>query len=321
MHKLSYIEHWVAAHRVNRVVGCPSAVFLLFILTLVSSACGTSTISSSDNNTSAQAAAATATIAPPPSAVALPTNSNHSTISTPLNPATTGKVDTSTASYTATPHTTITIDWVHFIKFGGITYITSSNHQDLKVEIGPEFAQVKFQLSGNVSDPQYQIKDGDAAYLAVGTPIYTVKGYKPEFRLAARESDNTWQLYEADTNPNAKVGADLLDISGKVQYIGINSPIDGTTEIAAIKDTKQIAALVDSVLKAPVDQNLMPASNISYFIAFHLQDGTVVNRAYWPDSDELARGIILPKAFNIVIEQFVKAVPASTFAAITPTLK
>ena len=314
MDKLSYVEHWVSGHKLDRSVWCPGAVLPLCVLTLVLTACGTSTISSSDNNTAAQAAAITA---PQSSAVASPTSSNHSTTST----TTTAKVDTTTANHTPPPDTTIIIDWVQFIKFGGVTYITSTNPQDLKVEIGPEFAQVKFQLNGNVSHPQYQSKDGDAAYLAVGTPIYRVKGYKPEFRLAARESDNTWQLYEADTNTKAKVGADLLDIGEKVQYIGINSPIDGTTEIAAIKDTKQIASLVDSVLKAPVDQNLMPASNIRYFIAFHLQDGSVVNRTYWPETGVLYKGIILPKAFNIVIDQVVKAVPASTFAAITPTLK
>jgi hypothetical protein len=44
------------------------------------------------------------------------------------------------------------------------------------------------------------------------------------------------------------------------------------------------------------------------FIAFHLTDGTVVTRAYWLDTGELARGILLPKAFGLAIEA---AVPAS----------
>ena len=55
-------------------------------------------------------------------------------------------------------------------------------------------------------------------------------------------------LYEADTNPYAKKGADLLDISGKVEYIGVNSAIDGTTELASIRDEGQVSQLVDMIL-------------------------------------------------------------------------
>jgi len=34
---------------------------------------------------------------------------------------------------------------------------------------------VKFKVSGNVCDPNYRLKDGDAAFLEVGTPIYQVR--------------------------------------------------------------------------------------------------------------------------------------------------
>ena len=56
---------------------------------------------------------------------------------------------------------------------------------------------------------QPQAKDGDAAFLDIGTRVYTVKGYLPTFRLAAY-LDGVLQLYEADTNPCARTGADLL---------------------------------------------------------------------------------------------------------------
>lgn len=203
-------------------------------------------------------------------------------------------------------NTSINIDWVNFIKFGGITYIGDLNQgRALKEsDLGPEFAKVKFKLSGNVSDPGYHAQDGDAAYLNPGTPVYTVKGYKPTFRLAARDSDsNRLVLFEADTNPNAKQGADLLDIAGKVQYIGVNSEQDGKTELAAIKDPKQVTALVDIVLEAPVDQNRPPQNEPQYFIAFHLEDGTTVTRQYGLHSGELSRGILLPKAFEVAVEQ------------------
>lgn len=205
------------------------------------------------------------------------------------------------ASSANTPKTMI--DWVDFIRFGGITYLvapTKPGRALTKQDIGPIFATTTFKLDGNVQTPNYQSKDGDAALLNAGTNVYTVKGYNPIFRLAAQRN-NTFVLYEADTNPHANKGVDLLDIGGKVQYIGVVSEQDGVTELGTIKAAKQVAALVAMVLDAPINQNLQGGQK-RYFIAFHLYDGTVVTRAYWLDTDELARNLLLPKQFGRAIE-------------------
>src|SRR5579885_2133047 len=201
------------------------------------------------------------------------------------------------------PATNAVIDWVNFVRFGGITYVavdTRPGRPLAKSDLGPVFATVKFKLDGNVHDPGYQSKDGDAAFLDAGTKIYTMKGYRPTFRLAAWHN-HVLTLYEADTNPHARKGADLLDIDGKVRYIGIVSSQDGVTELGAIRDPKQVAALVALVLQAPVDQSHQ-AGNELYFITFHLIDGTAVTRAYWLDTGELARGILLPTAFGRAVK-------------------
>jgi hypothetical protein len=200
-----------------------------------------------------------------------------------------------------TQHTVI--DWVDFIRFGGVTYLavpTTPGRSLTERDLGPVFATVTFKLEGNVQDPGYHSRDGDAAYLNAGTKVSTVKGYSPTFRLAVQQN-NTFTLYEADTNPHARKGADLLDIGGKVHSIGVVSDQDGVTELGAIKDPKRVTALVTMVLQAPVDQNRQ-GGNRRYFLTFHLVDGTVVTRAYWLDTGELARGILLPKAFGLAIE-------------------
>lgn len=197
----------------------------------------------------------------------------------------------------------VVIDWVDFIRFGGITYVAASPKPGRPLagsDLGPVFATVTFKLDGNVQDPGYQSKDGDATFLDAGTKVYTVKGYRSTFRLAASEN-HTLTLYEADTNPRARKGADLLDIGGKVQYISIAGEQDGVTELGTIKDPQQVNMLVTLVLQAPVDQNHQ-AGNKQYFITFHLVDGTVVTRAYWLDTGVLARGILLSKAFALAIE-------------------
>jgi hypothetical protein len=156
-------------------------------------------------------------------------------------------------------------------------------------------------MEGSVLDPGYRPTDGDAAFLNPGTPLYAVKTYKPSFRLAAWQ-DGRLTLFEADSNPAARVGGDLLDISGRVQYIGINSEQDGVTELAAIKNGADVDALVGAVIQAPVNQQLTDHSGTRYFVAFHLKDGTTVVRAYWLGTGELSRGIVLPQQFRQAIE-------------------
>ena len=199
----------------------------------------------------------------------------------------------------------VMIDWVNSLRFHGITYLaTSIRPQDglPPGKLGPLFGTVQFKLDGNVHDPNYQMKDGDSAYLAAGTPVYIVKGYKPTFRLAAHFAGHI-QLYEVDTNPQARTGADLLDIGRKVLFIGINSGQDGVTQRGAIKDLHKVTSMVNMILASPVDANRIGQETLTYFVDFHLLDGTSVLRAYWLDAGVMQRGILLPKAFGEAIRQ------------------
>lgn len=202
------------------------------------------------------------------------------------------------------------IEWANIFRFNGIFYYSDYDVKNRPVgrlitntDLGFKFAKVKCNLNERVRDvDEYQSTDGDASFLPTNTPVYTVKGYRPEFRLAAY-LNNQLLLFESNQNPKAKKGADLLDIKDKVQYIGINSGGDPKRELAAIKNSKQVASLVDMVLKAPVDQNYREQKERRYLIVFHLKDGTTVTRSYWTDSNELTVGILLPKQFRTIVEQ------------------
>ena len=205
------------------------------------------------------------------------------------------------------------VDWIDFVQFNGIQYLAVGGYMGsypegadarglVEADLGSEFARVKNNYSETTLSMPKCCRDGDAAYLDEGTPVYIVKGYNPEFRLAAHR-DGRLVLFEADTNPKAQTGADLLDIGGKVLYIGVVSAEDGVTESAAITDPEQVAVLVEMVLGSPVDQSHPTQVSIQYFIDFHLRDGTIVTRAYSPDSGELSRGIMLPDGFGTAVEQ------------------
>jgi hypothetical protein len=81
------------------------------------------------------------------------------------------------------------IDWVNFIQVGSTQYVaglTQSPAVLQESDLGPVYAHVKFKVSGNVCDPSYRLKDGDAAFLDPGTTIYQVNGQPPNKQLAAR---------------------------------------------------------------------------------------------------------------------------------------
>lgn len=192
------------------------------------------------------------------------------------------------------------IDWVNFIRFQGITYLASYHvgRELQSSDLGAQFATVLFRLSNNVDDPNYQTQDGYAAYLDPGTPIYRVQGYATTFRLAAYQGSQI-VLFEADTNPHAKTGADMLDIRGRVLSIAVEDD-SGTAAIplATIADERQVTPLVTDLLAAPVDQTRQPSdSGPRYTLTFHLTDGTQVERIYLPSAHYVSRGIIVPDAF------------------------
>ena len=79
------------------------------------------------------------------------------------------------------------IDWVNFIQVGSTQYVAGPQSPTVLQEsdLGPVYAHVKFKVSGNVCDPSYRLKDGDAAFLDPGTPIYQVNGHASAVELAA----------------------------------------------------------------------------------------------------------------------------------------
>jgi hypothetical protein len=109
-------------------------------------------------------------------------------------------------------------------------------------------------------------------------------------------------IFEADTNPGARVGRDLLDLEGKVHRISINSRADGTTELGAITDPKKVAGMVWMLLAGPVDQPIQPVGEQPVrLLAFHLRDGTATVRTY--DADRrVQRGILVPRPFGELVE-------------------
>lgn len=203
------------------------------------------------------------------------------------------------------PKSHVIIDWIDFIKVNDITYqaVHSESGRELEEDdLDGNYTTTTFKVSGNIYDSSYRNKNGDAAFLDEGTTIYKVKGYKPNFRLAAKR-DNKIILYESDNIPDAKIGGDYFDISGKVKYISINSEVDGTTELARIEEPENVNKLINLLLTAPVkDDQVSGIEGTRYFLAFYLNDETVTSRVYWHDTGVFYRNIKVQKEFIEIID-------------------
>ena len=94
------------------------------------------------------------------------------------------------------------IEWLDFVQLGSIEYIAVPGGvlTPQESDLGLVVAHVKFKLSGNVCDPHYRPKDGDAGLLDPGTPIYAINGHPPSELLAARR-EGTIRAYEAHPEP------------------------------------------------------------------------------------------------------------------------
>ena len=166
-------------------------------------------------------------------------------------------------------------------------------------DLGPELYRVAFRGDG-YAGAFHHWQDGDATYLNPGTPIYAIRGYSPEFRLGTLEESKVF-LYEADTNPSAKTGQDLLDIRGKVRAIDILSRKDRETVLSTINEGHAVERLVGMILESPVDQGSRDHDGPRYRLGIRLADGTSVVRAFWLETGELSRGIMTDPVATLLI--------------------
>jgi hypothetical protein len=192
---------------------------------------------------------------------------------------------------------TAACDYLDFIRLGGITYEVADHGVGRAIDqrdLGPVFARITGNPPTSGDCRSYRPENGDAAFLAPGSSVYRVKGYRPSFRLAASHHGHL-RLYEAQEAASARVGADLLDLAGKVRYLSVNS---GRVELARIKERDRVAELVQLVLAAPVRPSRVRAEDRYCAVVFNLVDRTAVRRIFFPETGELMPGVFAPQEFS-----------------------
>jgi hypothetical protein len=100
-------------------------------------------------------------------------------------------------------HGNAIIDWIDFVKLNEYTYTglfegVIKDPLDVTDEV---VGEVKFKVGDVVTNPNYRTKPGDAAFLAIGTKLYRVKGFEPNELIAAAEERQIggYRLYAEDS--------------------------------------------------------------------------------------------------------------------------
>jgi len=181
------------------------------------------------------------------------------------------------------------IEWVDFLMLNDVMYHHNDEGNRETAEsprIGEKLGEVAYKINGHAC-LDYVPKNGDAAYLPVGTPIFEVQGYKPEFRVAAGN-----RIYQVWRNPRAATMKDLLDIEGKVTRVALESGYDGSP--IGDFDAEAASEFVRALLPLPyvgrdaMNEQIMHEPGV--FLRVHLSDGTSFRMVYYPKANAFSAG-------------------------------
>ena len=104
--------------------------------------------------------------------------------------------------------------------------------------------------------------------------------------------DGIVTIYEADTNPNANIGEDILDIRGMAKTIDILSEEDTATVLGTIEEDHSVKLIVDAILASLVEPGSRDPGRGRYFLDFRRTAGTSVVQPFWMETGELGRDIM-----------------------------
>jgi hypothetical protein len=194
------------------------------------------------------------------------------------------------------------VDWADILMINDLKYSAHNGTEVSADQQGEAVGEVSFMMSGHACS-NHQTSNGDAAFLPVGTEIYALKGYKPEFRVMAGG-----KIYQVLQNAAAETLGDLYDIEGKVERISINSIEDG--HVVRYFDEAAVALFMEEMLQLKqVDFDVIYEKTKEVhdsgriFLEFHLTDGTTFGNSYYYAANALSQAFGTERLKEIVLSQ------------------
>ncbi len=199
------------------------------------------------------------------------------------------------------PRSSSFVDWVPFVRHEGRMYyeqtVQADEPQLTEQSLVGTVGTVECMLGDEVQDPDYQPRDGDAAYLASGTQLWSVPGFDPSFRLVADTRDRLL-LFEAWPEGETGTGRDIygnLDISAV--GIAINAESDGETTLGRIDKPETVRALVTDLLDGPLTSDHHDGQGDRYFLEIEFDGAPPVNVVLFVDEHRIHPGLEVSQRF------------------------
>ena len=145
------------------------------------------------------------------------------------------------------------IDWVPFVHVHGHQYVAvqAPHAPTPESELGRVVATVRHTLEGNVHDPHYRARDGDASFLPVGTRLHAVRGFGSWFRVASVVNHQV-TVFQLDRRTGT--GGQAFDFQPqRIVALQIRSGVDGSVRNRVVDPelTKDLVSFLRSAGIAP----------------------------------------------------------------------
>ncbi|MDF2946509.1 MAG: hypothetical protein K0S51_1188 [Bacillales bacterium] len=197
------------------------------------------------------------------------------------------------------------ISWVDALKINDIRYeiIFSRSNTNIQVENGNEIGKVSYTMAGYACS-DHKMKNGDATFLDIDTPIYEVRGYPSNFIVSANN-----QVYVVYSNMKAKTAEELLPLKNLVNKIYIQSTDDGSrihtfSQINKNMFLEEWYKLKLRDVQTVIDERKLEGERI--FLEIELNNGITFGQTYWIDTNTFHNGVIGNKNIKRIIENELK---------------
>ncbi|MBT2679691.1 hypothetical protein J7E38_11820 [Bacillus sp. ISL-35] len=194
------------------------------------------------------------------------------------------------------------IEWVDMVKINDIRYQHDSLEvpEELEIKTGKKLGEVSYEMADDACT-NHKMKNGDAAFLGKGTPIYEVEGYLSSFMVYAGN-----KVYMVDENKSAETVNELYPIEGKVKNIIFQSTYDGALIHTFSKDSKE-AFLREWLSLKLFDPMKISSEKLSdherVFIGIELDNGIIFRETYYTDKNVFHFGAKGTKQLQQVVKQ------------------
>ncbi len=190
------------------------------------------------------------------------------------------------------------ISWADVLKINDIKYENRPDDKsNLVIEKGKKLGEVSFKMAGKACSG-HKLKNGDATFLEIGTPIYEVKGYPSSFMVFAKD-----RVFIVDQNKKAKSAKDLYPLKDYVQNIYLASNEDGSRlhTFSSISTTQFIKEWENLKVKRNVDYKDDPI-----FLEIELKNGVLFTLLYSEENNIFPVGVKGNKKIKEIIEKELK---------------